>query len=153
MSPTPAPVSSRITRRTPLQAAPGRAGLVGTASLLAFAALAGTGAVTQTAAAAPPALPAGCSGTSPVTCHYGVAPGTYDVTVSVGGAVAARTEVWAEARRLMLPVTSTAAGAVATYAFTVDVRRPEGQPTGQGGTGSPGLDLRFTGAAPPRPCR
>ncbi|WP_234352965.1 rhamnogalacturonan acetylesterase [Streptomyces sp. NRRL B-1140] len=104
--------------------------------------------MTQTAAAAPRALPAGCSGTSTIACHYGVAPGTYDVTVSVGGAVAGRTEVWAEARRLMLPVTSTAAGAVATYAFTVDVRRPEGQPTGQGGTGSPGLDLRFTGAAP-----
>ncbi|AVV44572.1 rhamnogalacturonan acetylesterase [Streptomyces sp. ID05-04B] len=99
--------------------------------------------------AAPRALPAGCSGTSPITCHYAVAPGDYDVTVSVGGGSSAgRTEMWAEARRLMLPATRTAAGAVATQSFTIDVRQPEGQPTGQGGTGTPGLDIRFTGPAP-----
>jgi lysophospholipase L1-like esterase len=28
------------------------------------------------------------------------------------------------------------------------VRQPEGQPTGQGGTGNPGLDIRFTGSNP-----
>ncbi|MER5833123.1 rhamnogalacturonan acetylesterase [Streptomyces sp. NPDC002130] len=122
--------------------------LSGTAGLLTLAALAGTGAAAQSAAAAPQALPAGCSGTSPITCHYGVAPGTYDVTVSIGGVLAGQTEMWAEARRLMLPGTRTEAGAVATYSFTVNVRQPEGQPTGQGGTGNPGLDLRFTGAAP-----
>ncbi|MFE9674421.1 rhamnogalacturonan acetylesterase [Streptomyces sp. NPDC006259] len=121
---------------------------LGAAGLLTLAALAGTGAA-HADAAAPRALPAGCSGTSPITCHYGVSPGNYDVTVSVGGAASAgQTEMWVEARRLMLPATRTAAGAVATYAFTVNVRQPEGQPTGQGGTGNPGLDIRFTGSNP-----
>jgi lysophospholipase L1-like esterase len=125
----------------------GRGARLGVAGLLTFAALAGTGAA-HTAAAAPQALPAGCSGTSPITCRYGVSPGNYDVTVSIGGASAGRTEMWVEARRLLLPATSTAAGAVATYSFTVNVRQPEGQPTGQGGTGNPGLDIRFTGSSP-----
>ncbi|OUC95317.1 rhamnogalacturonan acetylesterase [Streptomyces swartbergensis] len=115
--------------------------------LLTLAALAGAGAA-DTAGAAPQALPAGCSGTSPITCRYGVAPGHYDVTVSIGGATAGQTEMWAEARRLMLPATRTAAGAVVTYSFTINVRQPEGQPTGQGGTGNPGLDIRFTGSSP-----
>jgi lysophospholipase L1-like esterase len=48
----------------------------------------------------------------------------------------------------MLPSTSTAAGAPATYSFTVNVRDPEGQPTGEGGTGTPGLSLSFQGAHP-----
>ncbi|GAB2728884.1 rhamnogalacturonan acetylesterase [Streptomyces bullii] len=117
------------------------------AGVLTLAALAATGAA-HADAAAPRALPAGCSGTSPITCHYAVSPGNYDVTVSVGGASAGQTEMWVEARRLMLPATRTAAGAVATYSFTVNVRQPEGQPSGQGGTGNPGLDIRFTGAAP-----
>jgi lysophospholipase L1-like esterase len=91
----------------------------------------------------------GCSGTSPITCHYDVAPGNYDVTVSLGSATSAGdTQMWVEARRLMLPDTKTAAGTVATYRFTVNVRQPEGQPTGEGGTGTPGLDIRFTGSAP-----
>lgn len=124
-----------------------RAARLGAAGLLTLAALAGTGAA-HTAAAAPQALPAGCSGTSPITCHYGVSPGNYDVTVSVGGALAGQTEMWVEARRLMLPVTRTAAGSTATYSFTVNVRQPEGQPTGQGGTGNPGLDIRFRGSSP-----
>ncbi|KUH37921.1 rhamnogalacturonan acetylesterase [Streptomyces changanensis] len=118
------------------------------AGLLTLATLAGTGAA-HAGTAASRALPAGCSGTAPITCHYAVPPGSYDVAVSLGGGAAAgRTEMWVEARRLMLPATGTAAGAVATYAFTVDVRQPEGQPTGQGGTGNPGLDIRFTGPAP-----
>jgi lysophospholipase L1-like esterase len=125
----------------------GHGARLGAAGLLTLAALAGTGAA-HTAAAAPQALPAGCSGTSPITCHYGVSPGNYDVTVSIGGALAGQTEMWVEARRLMLPATRTAAGAVATYSFTVNVRQPEGQPTGQGGTGNPGLDIRFAGTNP-----
>ncbi|MEU1008621.1 rhamnogalacturonan acetylesterase [Streptomyces sp. NPDC005890] len=124
-----------------------RGARLGAAGIAILAALAGT-STAQAGAAAPRAVPAGCSGASPVVCHYAVPPGTYDVTVSVGGASAGQTEMWAEARRLMLPATRTAAGAVATYAFTIDVRQPEGQPTGQGGTGNPGLDLRFTGSAP-----
>jgi lysophospholipase L1-like esterase len=122
--------------------------LLGAAGVLAAGSLAGTEAVSA-ADAAPQALPAGCSGTSSVTCHYAVAPGNYDVTVSIGSATSAgSTAMWVEARRLILATTSTAAGTVATYSFTINVRQPEGQPTGQGGTGTPGLDIRFTGSAP-----
>ncbi|MET7736712.1 rhamnogalacturonan acetylesterase [Streptomyces sp. NPDC005402] len=117
---------------------------------MTLATLVGTGAAH--AYAATRAVPAGCSGTSPIKCHYAVSPGNYDVTVSIGGAASAgQTEMWVEARRLMLPATTTAAGAVATYSFTVNVRQPEGQPTGQGGTGNPGLDIRFAGSNPQVP--
>lgn len=118
------------------------------ATVLALAALTGTSAA-HAGAAGSQALPAGCSGTSPIICHYSVAPGNYDVSVSLGGvATAGQTDVWAEARRLLLPTTKTAAGTSATYGFTVNVRQPEGQPTGQGGTGTAGLDLRFSGTSP-----
>jgi lysophospholipase L1-like esterase len=120
---------------------------LGAAGILTLAALAGTG-VAYADTATPQAPPAGCSGTSPITCHYAVSPGNYDVTVSIGGAFAGQTEMWVEARRLMLPATRTAAGAVTTYSFTINVRQPEGQPTGQGGTGNPGLDIRFRGSSP-----
>ncbi|MEV6609367.1 hypothetical protein [Kutzneria sp. NPDC051319] len=40
----------------------------------------------------------------------------------------------------------TAAGKVAPT--TVNARGPEGQPTGQGGAGAPGLDIDFGGSAP-----
>ncbi|MFG2577221.1 rhamnogalacturonan acetylesterase [Streptomyces sp. NPDC048481] len=128
----------------------GRGARLAAAGLLTLAALAGAGTARAGATTGPgsAAAPAGCTGTSPITCHYAVAPGDYDVTVSLGGATAGQTEMWVEARRLMLPATRTAAGAVAAYSFTVDVRLPEGQPTGQGGTGNPGLDIRFTGSAP-----
>jgi lysophospholipase L1-like esterase len=53
-----------------------------------------------------------------------------------------------EARRRLLPAVNTAAGTITTYVFTVNVRQPEGQPTGQGGTGNPGLDITFAGSAP-----
>ncbi|MDA1361371.1 RICIN domain-containing protein [Glycomyces luteolus] len=88
----------------------------------------------------------GCTGTSPITCRYNVAPGTYDVTVVLGGAQAGSTVVTAEARRTMLGTTATAAGQQVTKHFTVNVRNPEGQPTGS--TGSQGLDLYFGGSAP-----
>lgn len=125
-----------------------RLALLGGAAVLAAGVLAGTGS-TSAAAVAPQALPSGCSGSSPITCHYGVSPGNYDVTVSIGSAASAgQTAMWVEARRLMLPTTSTAPGAITTYSFTINVRQPEGQPTGEGGTGTPGLDIRFTGSAP-----
>ena len=125
----------------------GRGVRLGAVGLLTLATLVGTGAAAH-ADAAIQALPAGCSGTAPIKCHYAVSPGNYDVTVSLGGATAAATDMWVEARRLMLPTTKTAAGAAATYSFTVNVRQPEGQPTGQGGTGNPGLDIRFAGTNP-----
>ncbi|MGR6919350.1 galactose-binding domain-containing protein [[Actinomadura] parvosata] len=96
-----------------------------------------------------PALRSRCTGASPITCHLDVQPGNYDVTVVLGDPAAAGvTSVQAEARRTVLPAVSTAAGSYARYSFTLNVRQPEGQPTGQGGTGKPGLDLVFSGQAP-----
>ncbi|WP_149826111.1 rhamnogalacturonan acetylesterase [Streptomyces tailanensis] len=79
-------------------------------------------------------------------CHFDVAPGTYDVTVRLGGDGAANTRVTGESRRSLLPETATAAGERVTRSFTVDVRTPEGEPTGADGT--PGLDLVIGGSAP-----
>ncbi|WP_149185067.1 rhamnogalacturonan acetylesterase [Streptomyces sp. TRM49041] len=87
-----------------------------------------------------------CTGTAPVTCHFDVAPGTYDVTVTLGADTPAATSVTAEARRAVVAETATAAGERITRSFTVDVRTPEGEPTGP--EGSPGLDLTFAGPAP-----
>ncbi len=92
------------------------------------------------------AAPEGCTGTAPILCHFDVAPGTYDVTAVLGGDQAGSTVVTAEARRTMLGATETAVGEEVTESFTVNVRDPEGQPTGD--TGSPGLDLSFGGEAP-----
>jgi lysophospholipase L1-like esterase len=117
------------------------------AGTLAAAGLVVVAAGTANAAAA--ALPAGCAGTSPITCHYDVPPGNYHVTVSIGSAsTAGNTAMSVEARRLMLPAVDTATGTIRTYRFAVNVREPEGQPTGQGGTGNPGLDITFGGSAP-----
>ncbi|MFE6978750.1 rhamnogalacturonan acetylesterase [Streptomyces sp. NPDC057682] len=91
-------------------------------------------------------LPAGCSGSAPVVCHIDVAPGTYRVTARLGGATEGRTSVTAEARRTLLAETATPAGRTVVRSFTVDVREPEGEPTGA--SGSPGLDLVFSGPAP-----
>ncbi|MFF4016361.1 rhamnogalacturonan acetylesterase [Streptomyces sp. NPDC001843] len=91
----------------------------------------------------PPLGIAHCTATA---CHFDVPPGTYDVKVVLGGATASSTAVTGETRRALLPETSVAAGERATRAFTVDVRTPEGEPTGADGT--PGLDLAFGGSAP-----
>ncbi len=100
-------------------------------------------------AAAPSALPAGCSGTAPIQCHFDVAPGNYDVTVDLGSTTrAANTGMSVETRRQVLPAVSTSAGQVIRSTATVNVRIPEGQPTGQGGTGTPGLSITFDGSAP-----
>ncbi|MER7921845.1 MULTISPECIES: rhamnogalacturonan acetylesterase [unclassified Streptomyces] len=90
----------------------------------------------------PPGL-AHCTATA---CHFDVPPGTYDVTVRLGGATAASTAISGETRRSLLPETATAAGSTVTRGFTVDVRTPEGEPTGPDGT--PGLDLTLGGTAP-----
>jgi lysophospholipase L1-like esterase len=78
--------------------------------------------------------------------------GDYVVTVQVGGAAAAQTQIWTESTRGLLAPVTTAAGKTVTYAFAVDVRSMEGQPDHAGGPGGyPGLDLFFTGptATPP----
>jgi lysophospholipase L1-like esterase len=100
-------------------------------------------------AAAPMALPPQCSGTAPIRCHYDLSPGNYDVTVDLGSSTrAANTSMSVEARRQVLTAVSTGAGQVVRDTVTVNVRNPEGQPTGQGGTGTPGLDITFGGSAP-----
>ncbi|MFH9985444.1 rhamnogalacturonan acetylesterase [Streptomyces luteogriseus] len=80
------------------------------------------------------------------TCHFDVPPGTYDVRVTVGGNAASSTSVSGETRRSLLPETAAPAGRRVTRSFTVNVRTPEGEPTGPQGT--PGLDLRIGGTAP-----
>ena len=102
-----------------------------------------------TATAAPQALPSQCTGTAPIKCHFDVSPGNYDVTVGLGSASkAANTSMSVEARRQILTAVPTAAGKVVPTTVTLNVRNPEGQPTGQGGTGTPGLDITFGGSAP-----
>ncbi|HEX8346057.1 MAG TPA: discoidin domain-containing protein [Actinoplanes sp.] len=96
-----------------------------------------------------PALRARCTGTAPISCHYDLPPGNYNVTVVLGDpARSGVTTVQAEARRVMLASTTTAAGELRRLSFSMNVRQPEGQPTGQGGTGTAGLDLSFGGSAP-----
>lgn len=91
----------------------------------------------------PPLGLANCTATA---CHFDVPPGTYDVTVRLGGESAASTAITGETRRSLLPETATAAGRTVTRSFTVDVRTPEGEPTGPDGT--LGLDLTLGGTAP-----
>ncbi|PIM69472.1 carbohydrate esterase [Streptomyces sp. JV178] len=79
-------------------------------------------------------------------CHFDVPAGTYDVTVRLGGDSAASTRITGETRRALLPETATAAGEPVSRSFTVNVRTPEGEPTGPDGT--PGLDLVIGGSAP-----
>ena len=81
-----------------------------------------------------------------LVCHFDVAPGTYDVTLTLGGETAGSTAVTGETRRALLAETATGAGETVRRSFTVDVRDPEGEPTGP--AGSPGLDLALGGAAP-----
>ncbi|MEZ3180920.1 rhamnogalacturonan acetylesterase [Streptomyces pimonensis] len=91
-------------------------------------------------------LPRQCTGDAPVVCHFDVPPGNYTVTALLGGDTAGSTDITAETRRTMLAETPTEAGRKVLRSFTVNVREPEGQPTGP--AGSPGLDLTFGGSAP-----
>ncbi|WP_207917011.1 GDSL-type esterase/lipase family protein [Micromonospora sp. KC723] len=101
------------------------------------------------ATVSPPGRPAQCTGSSPITCHFGVSPGNYTVTAWIGDrASAGNTSMSVEARRRILPAVTTAAGTITQYVFTINVRQPEGQPTGQGGTGTSGLSITFAGSAP-----
>ncbi|MER7520350.1 rhamnogalacturonan acetylesterase [Streptomyces sp. NPDC126499] len=86
------------------------------------------------------------TGTGTLACHVDVAPGTYDVTVTLGGETAGATAISGETRRTLLAETPTEAGERLRRSFTVDVRDPEGEPTGP--TGTPGLDLVIGGTAP-----
>ncbi|WP_405391764.1 rhamnogalacturonan acetylesterase [Streptomyces sp. NBC_01102] len=125
----------------------GSALLAACTAVAALTALASTPARAQDRPAAGPDALDHCTGTAPVLCHFDVAPGTYRVRVLLGGgAGAGSTSVTAETRRTVLAETPNAAGKTVRRSFTVDVREPEGEPTGP--TGSPGLDLAFGGTAP-----
>ncbi|WP_055603107.1 rhamnogalacturonan acetylesterase [Streptomyces aureus] len=129
-----------------------------TALLVAAATLLGTLAAAPTGHAAPFRGPHGpygqgldhCTATTPDTaslaCHFDVPPGAYDVTVTLGGDTPGSTAVSGETRRSLLAETVTGAGQRVRRSFTVDVREPEGEPTGP--AGSPGLDLVLGGSAP-----
>ncbi|MET9509739.1 rhamnogalacturonan acetylesterase [Streptomyces flavidovirens] len=114
----------------------------GVAGVLALATVAALAAVPAHAAAPVP----GGELCTPAACHVDVAPGTYHVTVTLGGAEAGSTSVTAETRRALLPETPTAPGQRIRRTFTVDVREPEGEPTGP--AGSSGLDLVVGGTSP-----
>lgn len=86
---------------------------------------------------------AACTATG---CHFDVPPGTYDVKVLLGGEAASSTAIGGETRRSLLPETPVPAGEHLARSFTVNVRTPEGEPTGVDGT--PGLDLVLGGSAP-----
>ncbi|MGW7259053.1 rhamnogalacturonan acetylesterase [Streptomyces sp. NPDC054834] len=90
--------------------------------------------------------PLGLDNCTATACHFDVPPGTYDVKVVLGGETASSTAITGETRRSLLPETAVAAGRHITRAFTVNVRTPEGEPTGADGT--PGLDLALGGSAP-----
>ncbi|WEO94528.1 rhamnogalacturonan acetylesterase [Streptomyces sp. FXJ1.172] len=98
------------------------------------------------AQARPGPRPPGLENCTPAACHFDVPPGTYDVTVRLGGRAASSTAITGETRRSLLPETTVPAGAHVTRSFTVNVRTPEGEPTGPDGT--PGLDLALGGPAP-----
>ncbi|MFI1047729.1 rhamnogalacturonan acetylesterase [Streptomyces griseoruber] len=80
------------------------------------------------------------------TCHFDVPPGSYDVRVVLGGDADSSTSVSGETRRALLAETAVPAGGRVVRSFTVNVRTPEGEPTGAEGT--PGLDLAVGGTAP-----
>ncbi|WP_405620849.1 rhamnogalacturonan acetylesterase [Streptomyces sp. NBC_00076] len=90
--------------------------------------------------------PPGIENCTATACHFDVAPGTYDVTVLLGGTAGSSTSVSGETRRALLPETPVPAGERAARSFTVNVRTPEGEPTGPAGTA--GLDLTLGGSAP-----
>ena len=95
------------------------------------------------------ALPPQCSGSAPIKCSFTVAPGNYDVAVEFGSTTkAANTSMSVVARRQVINAVSTTSGQVVRLKATVNVRNPEGQPTGQGGTGTAGLQITFAGTAP-----
>ncbi|SHH81660.1 rhamnogalacturonan acetylesterase [Streptomyces sp. 3214.6] len=90
--------------------------------------------------------PLGIDNCTATACHFDVPPGTYDVKVVLGGDIDSSTAITGETRRALLPETAAPAGERVSRSFTVDVRTPEGEPTGADGT--PGLDLTLGGSAP-----
>jgi lysophospholipase L1-like esterase len=105
-----------------------------------------TAAPAQAHPGTPHARPLGIANCTATACHFDVPPGSYDVQVLLGGEAGSRTSISGETRRSLLPDTPAVAGERVARSFTVNVRTPEGEPTGPEGT--PGLDLVLGGSAP-----
>ncbi|WP_328751351.1 rhamnogalacturonan acetylesterase [Streptomyces sp. NBC_00285] len=115
-------------------------------NLAVLAAVALASGLTAVPAQAHTGRPPGLENCTAAGCHFDVPPGTYDVKLLLGGDAASSTSVSGETRRSLLPETAVAAGERTARSFTVNVRTPEGEPTGPDGT--PGLDLVLGGTAP-----
>ncbi|MDH6566981.1 lysophospholipase L1-like esterase [Streptomyces sp. SAI-117] len=115
-------------------------------NLAVLAAVALASGLTAVPAQAHTGRPPGLENCTAAGCHFDVPPGTYDVRVLLGGDAGSSTAITGETRRSLLPETSVAAGDRVSRSFTVNVRTPEGEPTGPDGT--PGLDLALSGSAP-----
>ncbi|MEU9323103.1 rhamnogalacturonan acetylesterase [Streptomyces canus] len=115
-------------------------------NLAVLAAVALASGLTAVPAQAHTGRPPGLENCTAAGCHFDVPPGTYDVKVLLGGDAESNTAISGETRRSLLPETAVAAGERASRSFTVNVRTPEGEPTGPDGT--PGLDLALGGSAP-----
>ena len=106
----------------------------------ALAATLGTTTTTATTASNP------CTTTE---CSFNVPPGTYEITVTLGGKTAAAdTGPDVEARRTVLAPVATTAGQTVGESVTVNVRIPESMPDGQEGPGTPGLQVHLIGKTP-----
>jgi len=106
----------------------------------------GTALSAAPAHAGTPASAPGIGNCTAGACHFDVPPGAYDVKVLLGGDTASGTRITGETRRALLPETAVPAGERVARSFTMDVRTPEGEPTGPAGTA--GLDLVIGGSAP-----
>ncbi len=71
-----------------------------------------------------------------------LAPGDYAVTVTLGGAAASRTSLWAEDRRLLADPVALAAGETRTLTFMVNVRDTALAPQETDAVTSPRVSLR-----------
>ncbi|MFJ4205245.1 rhamnogalacturonan acetylesterase [Streptomyces sviceus] len=115
-------------------------------NLAVLAAVTLSAGLTAVPAQAHSGRPLGIENCTAAGCHFDVQPGTYDVKVLLGGDAASSTAISGETRRSLLPETAAEAGRRVSRSFTVNVRTPEGEPTGPDGT--PGLDLVLGGSAP-----
>ncbi|MEU0534334.1 GDSL-type esterase/lipase family protein [Amycolatopsis tolypomycina] len=82
------------------------------------------------------------------SCSFDVPPGDYEIEALLTG----QTGLDVEARRIALAPVNTRPGRYVHRSATVEVRTPEGMPSGEDGPGTPGLQVRLTGPAP-RPAR
>jgi lysophospholipase L1-like esterase len=115
-------------------------------NLAVLAAVTLSAGLTAVPAQAHSGRPLGIENCTAAGCRFDVPPGTYDVKVLLGGDAASSTRISGETRRSLLPETAAEAGERVSRSFTVNVRTPEGEPTGPDGT--PGLDLVLGGSAP-----